>query len=161
MKKYPHILATAAVLIPLLGWAVYGQTISIPTVTNVGPTDIIAINPNGAPRSTNIYATPPQLAAQLGYYKSAPATGFTYTFGANVVEALFRPSTTLSTGSITMAANPNDGQPACFWSKNIVTTLTVAANTGQSINDAVTTVGAAGHACYVYSLSNATWDRSE
>jgi hypothetical protein len=144
----------------LIGVAI-AQTISVPTVTNIGSTDLIQVLPGGNPRVGNQYANPKQITAQYGYYKSSPATGFTYTFAANVTKAVFTPSTTLSTGSITLTAAPNDGQQDCFWSKNIVTTLTVSANTGQSINDAVTTVGAAGHACYVYSQSDATWGRSE
>ena len=144
----------------LIGVAI-AQTISVPTVTNIGSTDLIQVLPGGNPRAGNQYANPKQITAQYGYYKSSPATGFTYTFAANVTKAVFTPSTTLSTGSITLTAAPNDGQQDCFWSKNIVTTLTVSANTGQSINDAVTTVGAAGHACYVYSQSDATWGRSE
>ncbi len=160
MKKY-HVYATVGVLAPLLAYAVYGQTISLPQVTILNTDDLIQVIPHGVPRAGNQYALPALLTSQLGYYKSAPATGFTYTFGPNVVEALFRGSTTLATGTITMPAAPSDGEPACFWSKSIVSTLTVSANTGQSINDAVTTIGAAGHACYVYSLSNKTWDRSE
>lgn len=132
-----------------------------PIAVNINSDDLVKVIPHGAASARDLYAHPNQLTTQYGYYKSSPATGFTYTFGSNVSKASFTPSTTLSTGTITMPANPNDGAQVCFWSKQIVSTLTVNSNTGQSINDAVTTVAAAGHACYLYSLSNTTWDRSE
>jgi hypothetical protein len=48
-----------------------------------------------------------------------------------------------------------------MFSTQIVSTLTVGANTGQSINNNATAFTALGHLCYLYSLSNATWDRIE
>ncbi len=144
-----------------LGAVAIAQTISVPTVSSVGTADLLQIIPAGNPRMGNVYVTPALLNSVTGYYKSAPSTGFTFTFGNTQTIAMFRDSTTLSTGSITMPPGPSDGTVACAYSKNIITTLTWAANTGQTLNDAVTTLGAAGHACYVYSLSNATWDRAE
>ena len=144
----------------LIGVAV-AQTITVPTRPNVGATDLIQIQPGGAPSGTNVYVLPKQITAQYGYYKSSPATGFTYTFGANVTKAIFVMTTTFSTGSVTLTATPNDGQEDCFFTTNIITTLTVAANTGQSIVNNAAAATAAGHQCYLYSLSNATWNRSE
>lgn len=144
-----------------LGVAV-AQLATPPSVTVIHPNaDLVQVVPNGTAGPNSVFATPAQLKASGAYYKSVPSTGFTFTFGNTQLDAAFRPTTTLSTGAITMPPNPSDGDRPCFWSKNIITTLTVSANTGQSINDAVTTLGAAGHACYVYSLSNATWDRVE
>lgn len=96
----------------------------------------------------------------LSYTKVAPATGFQYTFGNFQQEMLFEPAGTLAAGYITMAPQPIDGGKACMFSTEIITSMNLSANTGQSINNAITTLGAAGRACYLYSKANATWDRS-
>jgi hypothetical protein len=62
--------------------------------------------------------------------------------------------------TIVLAAAPSDGARECVFSADIVTTLVVSANTGQSINNAATSLAANASACYIYSLSNLTWDRS-
>ena len=59
-----------------------------------------------------------------------------------------------------MAPNPVDGANECVFSTQIITALSISANAGQSINNAITTLGALGSACYRYSLSNLTWDQS-
>ncbi len=152
----------AAVLLAFAGAIAIAQQVTPPSVTLIHPlADLVQVVPNGGAQPSSVFATPAQILASGAYYKSVPSTGFTFTFGNTQTRALFRPSTTLSTGTITLPPNPSDGDTPCFWSKNIVTTLTLSANTGQSINDAVTTLGAAGHACYTYSSSNLTWDRAE
>ena len=85
---------------------------------------------------------------------------FTFTFGNSQTFAAFAPSTTLATGVVTLAPNPSDGARECVFSTQIISTLTLNANTGQSIVNAATALTANGSACYIYSLSNATWNRS-
>ncbi len=158
MRKLPLIAAGLGIA-SLAGIAI--AQVTAPQVTTLNADDLIKIVQHGAASVGDKYALPALVTSVRGYYKSIPATGFTYTFGANVNRAIFVPTTTLATGAVTMPASPSDGSEVCMNSKQIITTLTVSANTGQSINDAVTTLAAAGHACYVYSLSNATWDRAE
>jgi hypothetical protein len=73
----------------------------------------------------------------------------------------FNLTTTLSAVTIVLAAAPSDGARECIFSGGYgVTTVVVAANTGQSINNAVTSFAANVGACYLYSASNLTWDRT-
>ena len=94
------------------------------------------------------------------YDYQAPATGFTYTFAAGVQNLVMNPATTLATGTITMPASPSDGMTIRFSSSQIITLLTVSANTGQSIVSAVTSLALGGGAVYIYRLANTTWYRT-
>jgi len=90
------------------------------------------------------------------YDYQTPTTGFTYTF--NAYNALvMNPAGTLATGTITMPAAPVDGMTITFSSTKIITTLTVSANTGQTINNAVTTLAAGQSASYVYRAASTAW----
>lgn len=87
-------------------------------------------------------------------------TGFSYTFASGITTLLAQPAGTLATGTITMPASPADGMVITFNSTQIITALTVNANTGQSIVNAVTTLAAGGGAKYIYRLANTTWYRT-
>ena len=87
-------------------------------------------------------------------------TGFTYTFAAGTQVLVINPAGTLATGTITMPASPADGMTIRFSSSQIITALTVSANTGQSIVSAVTTLAAGSGAAYIYRLANTTWYRT-
>jgi hypothetical protein len=87
-------------------------------------------------------------------------TGFTYTFAAGTQVLVMNPAGTLATGTITMPAAPSDGMTVRFSTSQIITALTVSANTGQSIVSAVTTLAAGGGAAYIYRLTNTTWYRT-
>jgi hypothetical protein len=89
----------------------------------------------------------------------SPATGFTYVVPSGVVGVALTPATTLATGTITMPASPADGMTVNISSSQIITALTVNANTGQSIINAITTLALGGSAAYLYRLSNTTWYR--
>lgn len=165
MKIYGKVLAAAGLMVGISAVAlaqVGGMTvISLPQVTNVSQSDLVKVIPGGHPSVGDQYAPMPLLTLTEGYYKSAPATGFTYTFGTNIKRAMFAPTTTLSTGSITLPPITSDGQVACASSTQIVTTLTMAASGSDTLNNGLTAFTALGHACYVASLSNTTWDRAE
>jgi hypothetical protein len=89
----------------------------------------------------------------------APTTGFSYTF-STYNTLILNPAGTLATGTITMPANPSDGMTISFSSSQIITLLTVSANTGQSIVSAVTSLALGGGAVYIYRLANTTWYRT-
>lgn len=121
------------------------------------PTDHIAVR-----RSTSAYSnyvTPAQITSQSGYAKYTPGTGFVYTFGNSQTYMAISPSGTLAWGYFYLAANPSDGARNCIFTTQILTGATVYANVGQSINGAVTSFTANSGACYLYGLSNTTWDR--
>lgn len=94
------------------------------------------------------------------YDYQAPTTGFSYTFAAGTTVLIMNPAGTLLTGTITMPASPSDGMTITFSSTQAITTLTVNANTGQSIVSAITTITANSGAVYLYRLANTTWYRT-
>lgn len=162
MNKKFRIGLIAAGILAIAGLA-YAQVTTLPQVSKLSPTvDLIQVIPNGQPNAGNKYAPITMATNTVGYYKApvANVAGFTYTFGTNVTFAMFNPAGTIATGSITLAANPSDGSRNCFFTLNIITTLTLSANTGQTLNNAATATTANGTQCYVYSASNSTWDRS-
>lgn len=165
MKAYRMIAAlfvVAFILSISAFWGATAQLVTPPSVTTIHPNnDLVQVIPNGIAQGTNVYATPAQLKASGAYYKSIPLTGFTFTFGNSQTDAAFRPAGTLATGTVTLAPNPSDGSRVCIFSTQIITALTLAANTGQTINNAATAMTALGHVCYLYGLSNTTWDRVE
>lgn len=87
-------------------------------------------------------------------------TGFSYTFAAGTQVLIIQPAGTLATGTITMPASPSDGMTIRFSSSQVITALTVSANTGQSIVSAVTTLAAGGGAVYIYRAANTSWYRT-
>lgn len=94
------------------------------------------------------------------YDYQASTTGFSYTFAAGTTTLIIQPAGTLATGTITMPAAPADGMLIAFSSSQIITALTVSANSGQSIVNNVTTLAAGGGAKYIYRLTNTTWYRT-
>jgi hypothetical protein len=90
------------------------------------------------------------------YDYQVPTTGFSYTFSTyNVL--IMNPAGTLATGTITMPANPADGMTVTFSSTQQITALTVSPNTGQTINNALTTFGAGQAQSYIYRAASTAW----
>lgn len=157
MKKI--LLAVAA---GLFGFAVaaLAQTVAPPTSSVVNPTDLFPIIKGGVGSAQTIYVAPAQITSQSGYVKASPVTGFTYTFGNSQSFLVLTNAATVSQGTVTLAAAPSDGDRNCMFAQSTVTTLNLAASTGQTLDNAITTLGPAAAACYLYSASNATWDRN-
>ncbi len=136
------------------------QTISVPQVAIIGPNDLVAIVPGGVPSAQTKYAKPAQITSQSGYVKASPLTAFSYTFGNSQSDLVLTHSTTIAQGTVTFAPAPSDGARECVFAQNTVTTLNLAAGAStQTLNNAVTTIAAAARVCYLFSLSNLTWDR--
>jgi hypothetical protein len=93
------------------------------------------------------------------YSYQAPTTGFSITIANGVNLLILDPGGTLASGTVTMPASPLDGQQAQVASSQAITALTVAANTGQTIKGAPTTVAANGAFAFVYRAANTTWYR--
>lgn len=136
-------------------------TPAVPGTLNItSPTGKEIISAAGvAPQSSRIILSQARDAA--GYQKVVPLTAFTLTFGDNQSIMALNPAGTLATGTITLPANPVDGQRALIFSSQTQTALTLNANTGQSINNAVTALTANVAVEYIYSASNTTWDRCQ
>lgn len=161
MKKLKITLIAAGFGLVALSGAVLSQAVVAPQVSIINPTDLIQIVPFGRPQAGNVYAPPALLTAQTGYYKSTPTSGFRFTFTATQRYAAFTPAGTLNYGYVTFAAAPSDGSQECVFSTTAITTLYLTANTGQTLNNAVTTLAANAKVCYLYSASNTTWDRAQ
>ena len=101
------------------------------------------------------------LNGSQSYTKRVPGTGWNYTAGNFESRMMFRPTTTVAAGYVTMAANPVDGGELCIFTTQTITAFYPTANTGQTLEDAVTTLAANAHVCYTYSIANATWNRSQ
>lgn len=84
-------------------------------------------------------------------------TGFSYTFASGTQTLIANPAGTLATGTITMPAAPADGMTITFSSTKEISTLTVNANTGQSITGTPGVLPANTAMSFVYRLSNTTW----
>lgn len=161
MKKLLFGFFAAVFVLAGVAWA---QT----SVTTINPnTDLFQVIPGGAGTARSVFATSSQILATGNYTKIAIPTstalggvGYSDTFANAQTDMLFEPSATLPYTYITLAANPSDGDHACMFSTATVTLAYISANTGQTINNAVTAFTANVRYCYLYSLSNATWDRS-
>jgi hypothetical protein len=84
-------------------------------------------------------------------------TGFSYTFASGTTTLIIQPAGTLATGTITMPASPADGMVISFSSTQEITALTVAANTGQTINGNSVQAIPNQPLSWVYRLTNTTW----
>jgi hypothetical protein len=91
------------------------------------------------------------------YDYQVPTTGFSYTFSTyNVL--ILNPAGTLATGTITMPANPADGMTVTFSTTQTITSLTISANSGQTINNAsFLPFGAGLSASYIYRAASTAW----
>lgn len=160
MKTFGKILAGAVLAGALaFGGALVAQTILIPQVVNVGTKDLFQDVVGGAPTAPASYATAAAIAGVPGYVQSTPLTGFSLTFGNTQKNMTLTPAGTLATGTITMAPNPGDGQEACMFSTQTQTALTLSANTGQTVANAITAMTALTRYCYQWSAAAATWYR--
>ncbi len=66
---------------------------------------------------------------------------------------------TAGTATVTTPANPANGQRLQIFSEAGITTLTLTANTGQTIENTTTTLSANTGVAYIYQLSTKTWFR--
>ena len=152
MKK----IAVAGFAVVVLGGIALAQAIP----------GLFIASPTGA-EQINVVNTGPQIASVLlkqmrdavGYSVQSPSTGFTLSFGAGQSLMQIGGSSTLATGTINLTASPVDGQKNCFYTKPAVTSLTLSASSGQTLNDAVTSTSATTQYCYLYSLASTTWNR--
>ena len=72
---------------------------------------------------------------------------------------LFKPDGTLATGTITMPLAPSDGMTVTMATTQTITSLTLNGNTGQTVNNAITTLSVGGFASYLYKSADTSWYR--
>lgn len=95
--------------------------------------------------------------ADSGYSYQTPSTGFTITMGNAVYHLVLDPAGTLTTGTITMCAAPVDGQMVDIKISQIITTLTVAGNSGQLVKGNPTSAAVGSSFTGIYRATNTTW----
>ena len=158
MKTRIYGLFGAAVLGALATLAIAQTT--IPTVVNIGPSDLVGIVKGGNASAQTQFATAAQLNGVVGYSdQGVLATAQSLTFGNSTQLIIARSSGTIATLTLTAAAAPGDGQVECYLNTQTTTAITWNANTGQSITGAPTAGVAATQACMIYEAAAATWYR--
>lgn len=143
----------------LLTGSAFAQTpgAGIPGVFITAPTGNEQINIYGVgPQIQTIYLS--QARDSSGYTLITQAATNTATVG-NRISVLAFTGATAGTATITMAASPVDGQRIRIFSTAGITTLTLVANTGQTINNSATSIAANADVEYIYQLSSKTWFR--
>ena len=100
-------------------------------------------------------------AVDQSYNRQVPTTGFSITPAGTVSELILDPAATLASGTITMPATAGikDGQIFGVSSSQIVTALTMQANTSQTLIGGLTTIGAGGFARWQWDVNTTTWYR--
>ena len=160
MKTTSFSAAFAAAAILLIGASAFAQT--LPQVQTInGTNDRMQVVPNGSPSAQSVYAAPNQVTVTKGYVvnPSTNGTSYNYTFGNSTSRMIFDPGASGAGVTIVAAANPSDGAEQCLFSTaNLL--VTWSANTGQTINDAITTLAANAQACYLFASAQSAWVRS-
>lgn len=95
--------------------------------------------------------------ADPGYNYQTPSTGFTITMANTNFHLILDPAGTLATGTITMCAAPVDGQVVDIKISQIITALTVAGNSGQSVKGNPTSAAVGSSFTGIYRATNTTW----
>ena len=137
---------------------------SVPFVSTLNQsTDAVPITPRGQPTSPK-FATPGQLTTVYGYIKQAQTEtsgALTVTMGA-AQSYLLLTGTQLTSGTVTInfPSPASDGQKFCLRSVLGVTSgATIAYGPSTAtFTTTPTAFTAATTYCYLYSLSNTTWD---
>jgi len=143
------------------GTAAFGAntTVTLPQVTNVGPSDLFADVVGGSPTATTYFAKGGQISSVELYSWGGTITGdpaYTFTNGVTLYSA--HKASGLSTATITTEPNPTDGKRECYLLDQTTTTLTWTANTGQTIDSSVRGSGVASvPTCIIYVASLAKW----
>ena len=95
----------------------------------------------------------------IPYTLSVPTVGFNITVPNNVNAYVINPAGTLASGTFVMPAAPYDGQKVKFSTSQTVTTLTVSANSGQTLIGAPSTITSIAPFTYLYTAASKTWYR--
>jgi hypothetical protein len=102
-----------------------------------------------------------QREANTGYSYQVPLTGFVITIPDTTSDLILNPAGVLATGTINMPATPWDGMRLTIASTKAVTALTHNPGAGQTLQAALATIAADGHATWRYLNNITTWIRVE
>jgi hypothetical protein len=165
--NYKSIISSVAALatIGLLVAATPNGVITgpvVPTVNNVGPTDLFQDIVGGVPRAQNFYVSAAQINGVQGYLNLGAfnTTTFTATLGNSTTNVFGQPAGTAASVTLNLPPIPGDGQRVCFLSTQTTTALTFAPNTGQTVTNGPTAGVANVSLCMTYVAALSTWFRS-
>lgn len=88
-----------------------------------------------------------------------PSTGFSATIPDNIRFYIIGNGTLLAGGTLTMPANPVDGQRVTVSSRGAITLFTMSANTGQTLYGGLNTLVSGGFGTWIYRASDLSWYR--
>lgn len=92
--------------------------------------------------------------------KESPLTGFSSELLDSTQVLQLVPSATLATGTVTLPKNPLNGQIAEVFTTQEITTFTLLPNTGQTVQNAPSTLLAGTGISYYYYQADTTWYRT-
>jgi len=103
--------------------------------------------------------TPTPQRSWIANNGSNVTSGFSATIPDDITIAIFKAATLLATGTITLPANPRDGQPVTINAPKGITLLTLVPNTGQSLSNSfvIASLGVNAAARLKYSQADSTW----
>lgn len=130
------LLIGAALGLSVLAAAALAQVIA-PTAASLNQNDLVQVIPRGAPSAQSVYTTPGAIAGVDLYSYQIPLTAFAITPANGVSYLLLNPAGTLATGTLTMEAQPSDGQRFSVFTSQTQTAITISANTGQTMDAGV------------------------
>lgn len=155
-----------SLVVGFLSLAAAVAQVTPPLVSSMNQNDLVQVVPRGAAQAQNYYATPGQIAGVEQYSYQVPLTAFSIT-PANMTALLYlNPAGTLATGTVTMQAQPSDGQKFCLMSTQTQTAITISANTGQTLSAGTfglatpTALVANTRYCWLYIGPLASWTRT-
>lgn len=172
MNKYIALLAGLAI-----GVSYYAAAQTVPGAAGIpgipvsarGPitqTDLTQVIPQGQPSAQSVYSLTAAIGGVDEYTYQVPLTAFSITPANGVAFLMLNPAGTLATGTLTMQAQPADGQRFSVFTSQTQTAITIAANTGQTMDAGVigiaqpTALTAKTTYTWRYVASLATWVRT-
>lgn len=143
------------------GFALSGSTFA-PTGAGISGSNVLNFYTGGTSRGgfdlSGNFGTS-QATADQSVAVSVVTTGFTATIANNISTQLYNPAGTLASGTTTMPATPINGQLLRISSSQTITAWTLSPNSGQTLNNAPTTLAAGLGVSYIYVLASTTWYR--
>lgn len=122
--------------------------------TDTSTADIGILNDGSLQRFRDIMA---RGATGTGYQLNIPLTGGSVTIADHIGTEILNPAGTIATLTVTLPANPKDGQICRITSSQTVTALTLNASAGKTYSGTVTTITADAPLAFQYQASGLNW----
>lgn len=152
------LLAVGLLFGAAAAWAIPTLFLAGPTIWPSGQETVAVQGGNAGPQTTNVWLS--QLRDTAGYSKVVPLTGQTFQTPNYVSVIQATPAGGLSAWTVVTPVLAFDGMRLQVFTTQSITTFNLTASSGQTVNGNLAgSLSANGNVEYVYSASNATWDR--